>query len=143
MTGKPDSVLFMGPSADQTEVLATHMRLSGHQPWWTRKQPDGTLVTDLSVYYAAGSTLRDPGQQRKAYDYAHELRRELARRKLLPVPDLKIPRCEVCHHGTEKLFATTEATHTIVDSRDETKMIFPNLCVQCWSRLHNDSPESE
>lgn len=142
MTGaKPDSVLFMGASAEQIATLANHLQWYA-SPGWMRRKDDALLVADLVTYQVAGSTLQTPGQQRKAYDYAHELRRELSRRKLMPVADLRIPRCSVCKHGTEKLFATTEATHNIVDDDDE-KKIFPPLCVRCWSRLHVDSDEED
>jgi hypothetical protein len=139
---KPDTALFMGATPEQVSTLVSHLSWYT-SPGWIRRAPDAKLIADLVVYHVAGGTLGSPGQQRKAYDYAHELRRELSRRKLMPVPDMRIPRCEVCHHGTERLFATSEATHNIVSSNDEEKRIFPNLCVRCWDRLHTDSNETE
>lgn len=137
---KPDSVLFMGATPEQISTLADHL-VWFENPGWLHRKSDAVLIADLAVYYVSGSVLTAPGQQRRAYDYAHGLRRELTRRKLLPVPDLRIPRCEVCKHGTEKLFATAADTHGIVNSSGET--VFPNVCVRCWSRLHRDSEESE
>jgi hypothetical protein len=141
MGTKPDSVLFMGATVEQINTLVDHLSWYT-SPGWLRRAPDARLITDLVVYHVSGATLdRSSGKSGKAYDYAHELRRELARRKLMPVPDMRIPRCEVCKHGTEKLFATSAATHDIVNG--EEKAIFPNLCARCWSSLHRDSNESE
>lgn len=142
MKEKPDSTLFLGATPEQISTLADHLdRAQGIG--WLGRRADTLLIADLAVYQVAGSTLSKPGQQRLAYNYGHELRRELARRKLFPIPSLNIPRCQICKHGTEKLFATTEATHDIVNSNDEDERIFPDLCVRCWSSLHKDSEESE
>lgn len=138
--GKPDSTTFMGATPEQIAALADHMdRAKGIG--WLRRRGDTILVTDLSVYEVSGSTLNKPGQQHLAYEYAHELRRELARRKLLPVPSMRIPRCEVCRHRTERLFPTTPATHNIVGSNEEPTNA--NVCVRCWNRLHVDSEDGE
>lgn len=140
--GKPDSTTFMGATPEQIAALADHMdRARGIG--WLRRRGDTVLITDLMVYEVSGSTLTKPGQQNLAYEYAHELRRELARRKLFPVPSMRIPRCEVCSHGTERLFPTTEATHNIVSTHDESERIFPKVCVRCWSRLHVDTEDGE
>lgn len=136
---KPDTTLFMGAP------LAARMMLAGHldwytQPGWIRRKADSTLLADLQTYEASGPLIPRE-RQRKAYDYAHDLHEEINRRKLTPLPSLRIPRCEVCSHGTEKLFATSKATHDIRDQHDSTKRVYPNLCVRCWSRLHIDSEE--
>jgi hypothetical protein len=129
---KPDSVTFMGATPEQVATLADHVGRYG-QIGWLRRRGDALLIADLAVYQVAGSTLTGPGQQRKAYDYAHALRRELAERKLLPVPDMRIPRCGVCKHGTERLFRAGPETHRITTGA--------GLCVRCWSDLHNDNEE--
>lgn len=140
MITKPDTTTFMGATPEQVAALADHMRRA-IGIGWIRRAPAVKLVTDLMVYEVAGSTLTLPGQQRLAYEYAHELRRELSRRKLLPVLSLRIPRCEVCKHGTERLFPTTPATHNIVGSNGEP--VDARVCVRCWSRLHVDSDKEE
>jgi hypothetical protein len=139
---KPDSVLFMGATAEELESLARHAG-SARGVGWLRRATDEKLMTDLMTdlrtYEAAGSTLDNLGQQRLAYDYAHALRNEISRRKLwskLP-PSRHIPRCEVCQHGTEKLFRAHKSTHDIVNNEGEE--IFPALCVRCWSELHVDA----
>lgn len=140
VTRPPDTTTFMGATPEQVTTLVEHT-LRYTSPGWMRRQDDALLVADLSVYQVAGSTLTGPGQQLRAHNYAHALRRELSRRRLLPVPDLGIPRCGVCRHGTEKLFRTSLDTHDIVGSNGD--RCTSDLCVRCWSRLHVDNEESE
>ena len=139
---KPDSTLYLGATPDEISLLVSGMkRATGIGG--LRRAADDRLMADLRIYEVSGATLRAPGQQRLAYDYAHALRNEISHRKLWPKlpPSRCIPRCEVCSHGTERLFATTAATHDIVDSSDKT--IYPNLCVRCWSRLHKEDEETD
>lgn len=136
---KPDTVTFMGAPEGAFLMLAGHLDWYA-QPGWMQRKADSTLLADLQTYEVAGSLIAR-NRQRAAYDYAHDLRREINRRKLTPLPSLRIPRCGVCSHGTEQLFSTSEATHDLRDEHDENKRVYPNLCVRCWSRLHIDSNE--
>lgn len=141
---KPDTRLYLGATPKEIATLADHMhRVTGIG--WLRRVTDEKLMTDLRVYEAAGATLNGLGQQHRAYEYGHALRNEIALRKLWPKlpPSRRIPRCGVCSHGTERLFPTTAATHDIVSSDDESKTIYPNVCVRCWSRLHKESEETD
>lgn len=141
---KPDTALYLGATSEEITRLTTHGKAAAGIGW-LRRAGDETIIADLGVYEVAGATLNAPGQQRLLYDYAHELRNEISRRDLwlkMP-PSRRIPRCEVCRHGAERLFKTTATTHDIVDSNDETKKIYPNLCARCWSRLHKESEETE
>jgi len=131
--------LFMGATSEEVAGLRSLIKWYD-SPGWLRRRTDDRLLSALSLYEVAGATL-DRRESGRAYDTAHEIRREIGRRKLTPLPSRRIPRCEVCKHGTEKLFATSEATHDITGRNDE--KICPNLCVRCWSRLHKDSEESE
>jgi hypothetical protein len=135
----PDSTLFLGATPEEMARLRSLIPMRG-QPGWIRRRPDDRLLTWLSVYELAGKTL---GHQESsdAYNCAHMVRAEIQRRGLAPLPSRRIPRCQVCHHGTEKLFATSKATHDIADSNDESRRVFPNLCARCWSDLHRDSEE--
>lgn len=146
MESKPDTTLFLGATPEQVSTLVSHLTSYG-SPGWIRRAPDAKLIADMMVYGVANLRGLPSGRtgvpaENLAYDYAHELRRELSRRKLPPVPDLRIPRCEICKHGTERLFPTTPATHNIVGS--DGKPVNAKVCVRCWSGLHTgDSEESE
>lgn len=120
------------------ELSALRVLLANSLPYtrgyWNRRSDEWVLrqlqlleLTDISRWGRGANTA--------AYNWARALRRELDRRKLTWVP-VSILRCEVCAHGTERLWEAPPETHGIRDRSDELCTAF--VCARCWSDRLND-----
>lgn len=76
----------------------------------------------------------------KAYAYTGWLRRECNRRKIRFV-SIKLHRCAMCSHGTERVWEATPETHTITDKEDKPWTGF--LCASCWSTYRKDDEDED
>jgi hypothetical protein len=107
-----------------------------HSDWCNLKRfTSDELVRWLEVMDWFGLE-RDQAQKHKIYTMCHTVRLELhARSRKEPTPhffSIKLLRCGMCSHGTERLFEATGETHNIVNRDDEPiKSVF--VCARCWS----------
>jgi hypothetical protein len=65
----------------------------------------------------------------KIYDYTRWLREEMNRRKITH-KSIKLPRCGLCSHASERLWEVTPETHNIIE-HDKPWSGF--VCSRCWS----------
>lgn len=72
------------------------------------------------------------------YAYAGWVRKECNRRKIKFV-SVKLHRCAMCSHGTERVWEATPETHTITDKSGDPWTGF--LCTACWSEYRKDDSE--
>ena len=123
----------MGATPAEVALLRTAL-MRPNDPARIRRASDETVIEHMTLVDLLSAAYTGDPLSKKLYDYTHELSREVNRRKL-KWTSRRIPRCEVCKHGTEKLFLTTVDTYSI----DENTEFFPRVCVRCWSRFHKDS----
>src|SRR6266498_2243941 len=113
-----------------TEVLR-------HRTWINLKLFEvDTIVRWLEVINWFGPDVYrgKPGVEGQIVDFLHTLRNELHKRPdRRPFFSVRIIRCGMCSHASERLWEATGETHDIVDRNDE-PITSTFLCAQCWSK---------
>lgn len=118
---------FTEPTRD--ELLAI---LKNRTRFHFRKIDTDTLIRWVQVIMWFG---RDPATRSvEIYDFHHEINRELQKRGSF-ARSLGILRCEVCSHGTERLWETSTETHSI-EKYGEPVSAF--VCSRCWSSTYTN-----
>lgn len=132
---------YAAPTEEEFAALLRAVRryadgqmFQGH---WKRLS-DETIVRHLQLTevlpdrYARG--------RKDVWDYAHAVRREMSRRKLAH-QSIRILRCPVCTHATERLFEATQATHPGLENYADELIESAWFCARCWSRYGVDEWE--
>lgn len=132
---------FKQPTRDELIDALRHRKYQ-----YLRKIETDRIIRWLEVLDWYGGTFmyrRDPLREvtrtagkpleSEVIDFLHVLRRELHRRPdRRPYVSVRIIRCGMCSHASERLWEATGETHTIVDHNDE-PISAVMLCARCWS----------
>lgn len=126
----------VGRAGITVEELDQVRRELREYPRYLRRQWAKLADEDLLRRAQATQLLTD--RSAEAYDGARALRDELRRRGKVFAPmrdSIRIPRCEICRHGSERVFQATQETHDI-EFDGAPRAVF--LCVSCWSETRKD-----
>ena len=118
---------------------------------YLRKITTDRIIRWLEVLDWYGSTFsggRDPLREvtrtagkpleSEVIDFLHVLRRELrGREDRRPFDSIRIHRCHLCSHASERLWEITGETHNLID-RNGDPITNAFVCAQCWSRYLPD-----
>ena len=99
-----------------------------------RKYTVDQLIRWMEIMEWFGATVhRTPGLEKQIVDFMHTVRREIdGRPDRRPYRSIRIHRCSMCSHASERVWEATGETHAITDRDDEpVKSAF--VCARCWS----------
>ncbi len=120
---------YRAPEAEEfTTVRTKAERFARHGMTRAARErvDDATLIRSLQLIELMGDNTS------AVYEYAHSLRREMARRGLVH-QSIAILRCESCSHSTERLFEATQTTHPGMINKSSEAVASAWFCVRCWS----------
>jgi len=107
-----------------------------HRKWINlRRFTVDQLVRWLEVIDWFGPSVyrNKPGVEGQIVDFLHVLRRELrGRPDRRPFTTIRVPRCSICSHASERLWEATGETHNITE-RDGEPAVSAFVCARCWS----------
>lgn len=130
---------YAEPTAE--ELSALRVRLANPLPsirgYWNRRSDDW-VVRQIQLIELADIRRWGREAHTAAYGWTLALMREMNRRGLTRT-SVRLLRCEVCAHGTERLWEATPDTHMIENRSGEICTAF--VCAQCWSRCLNEEEE--
>ena len=135
--------LYKGPYAKRYKVWppegfkeptkTEHAEVMRHRKWISLKRftPED-LVRWLEVLDWFGREMND----RHTVDFLNTIRAELRKRGGPHYRSVRILRCGMCSHASERLWEATTGTHGITDQNDGPWTGF--LCARCWSEYLNE-----
>lgn len=107
-----------------------------HRTWMNlRKFTVDQLVRWLEVMDWFGSVVhRTPGLEGQVVDFMHVVRRELSKRPdRRPFTSVRVLRCCMCQHATERLWEATGESHNVTERDGEPFKGSAFMCARCWS----------
>lgn len=128
----------VGRAGITDEERATFLREMPRYPTWLRGQWAKLTDEQLMRRMQLAQVLADRDRSKAHDNGVRALRGELRRRSMVFAPardGILIPRCEICSHGSERVFQASSETHDI-ERNDEPCVAF--LCVRCWSELRKE-----